>query len=63
MAENVFLKEEGLDIRFTVSIGVALYPDHAKSKKEVIHLADQAMYEAKKKSRNFVYIAKATEKS
>ena len=54
---SVFLREEGVDVRFTVSIGVALYPDHAQSKKTVIEAADQAMYSAKKTSRNCVYLA------
>ncbi|MBN23193.1 MAG: hypothetical protein CL678_18045 [Bdellovibrionaceae bacterium] len=51
-----FIQDEGLKIHITVSIGVALYPDHAKSKKDVINCADTAMYEAKKKSRNVVYL-------
>lgn len=46
-----FLKEEGLKIRFTVSIGVALFPDHARTKKEILEAADSAMYHAKKASR------------
>ena len=51
-----FLHDEGMDLRFTVSIGVALFPDHADSKKSIIQMADQAMYTAKKKSRNRVYV-------
>jgi two-component system cell cycle response regulator len=54
-----FLAAEGLHIKFTVSIGVALYPDHAHSKKEIIEAADQAMYGAKKASRNSVFFAVA----
>ena len=54
-----FLAAEGLRLRFTVSIGVALYPEHAASKKEVIDAADRAMYGAKKASRNSVFIAEA----
>ncbi len=50
-------------MRFTVSIGVALYPDHAQSKKTVIEAADQAMYSAKKVSRNCVYLASHLMKS
>ena len=53
-----FLKEEGLCLKVTVSIGVALYPDHASSKEDVIEAADQAMYVAKNQSRNSVYVAK-----
>jgi two-component system cell cycle response regulator len=55
--QQIFLHSDGLNIRFTVSIGVALFPDHAKSKKEIIHAADQAMYDAKKTARNRVSIA------
>ncbi len=54
---NPFLHSEGLDIKFTISIGVALFPDHAKSKKEIIDAADTAMYDAKKTTRNSVHIA------
>ncbi len=53
-------KEGGL--HFTVSIGVALYPDHAQSKKQVIEIADMAMYNAKKKSRNCVYVVPVPKK-
>jgi diguanylate cyclase (GGDEF)-like protein len=52
-----FLKNEGLDIHFTISIGVALFPDHAKTKKDIIEAADQAMYCAKKTTRNRVSIS------
>ena len=51
-----FINEEGVCVKVTISIGVALYPDHARSKKAVIEKADKAMYEAKKKSRNCVYV-------
>jgi two-component system cell cycle response regulator len=53
-----FLESEGLDIHFTVSIGIAMFPEHAKSKKEIIDAADHAMYEAKKIARNCVSVAK-----
>jgi diguanylate cyclase (GGDEF)-like protein len=56
--KRAFLESEGLQIHFTVSIGVALFPEHAKSKKEIIDAADQAMYDAKKTSRNSVTVAK-----
>ncbi len=48
--------KEGLAIRFTVSIGVALFPEHASTKKEVVDMADQAMFMAKKASRNCVFV-------
>ena len=55
--QRSFLSSDGLNIRFTVSIGVALFPDHAKAKKEIIDAADSAMYEAKRSTRNSVRIA------
>lgn len=57
VANSQFLSHEGLNIKFTVSIGVALFPDHADSKKDVIDAADQAMYSAKRTTRNSVFIA------
>ena len=53
---RAFLADQGLNIHFTVSIGVALFPEHAASEKEILHVADQVMYKAKK-SRNSVYFA------
>ncbi len=44
-------------IQITLSIGIATYPYHAKTREEVIELADQAMYYGKNKSRNIVFIA------
>lgn len=52
-----FLEEENLDLRVTASIGVATYPIHAKEKKELLKIADKAMYRAKGLSRNVVYLA------
>jgi diguanylate cyclase (GGDEF)-like protein len=54
-----FIAEEGLNLHFTVSIGVALFPDHADSKKSIIEAADHAMYDAKRTTRNSVTIAEA----
>jgi diguanylate cyclase (GGDEF)-like protein len=54
---HVFLVEEGLNLKITISIGVALYPDHANSIKAVINCADHAMYTAKRGTRNSVFVA------
>jgi two-component system cell cycle response regulator len=55
--KHVFVKKEGLNIKLTVSIGVALFPDHAASRRAIMEAADHAMYSAKKTSRNAVYVA------
>lgn len=52
-----FMKTEGLNIQLTVSIGVALFPEHAASKRAIMDAADHAMYTAKRSSRNAVYTA------
>lgn len=58
-----FISNEGLNLHFTVSIGVALFPDHASSKKELIDAADHAMYDVKKSTRNNVTIAQMKPKT
>jgi two-component system, cell cycle response regulator len=52
-----FLKEDSLRLKVTVSIGVAVFPDHANTKEDILAQADHAMYTAKKESRNRVYVA------
>jgi diguanylate cyclase (GGDEF)-like protein len=52
--DHVFLAHEGLSIRFTASFGVANFPDDAQSKQDLIKMADEAMYEVKRSSRNRV---------
>jgi two-component system cell cycle response regulator len=52
-----FLSNERLSIHFTVSIGVALFPDHALNQTQIIEAADRAMYHAKRTTRNSISIA------
>ena len=54
-----FVKEAGLDIRLTISIGIAAFPEHATTKQNLLNLADQAMYRGKESTRNVVYLARA----
>lgn len=54
--ESTFLVD-GHSMRLTVSVGVACFPDHAKTRQDVIRMADEAMYHGKHKSRNIVYVA------
>lgn len=48
---------EGHNLNLTVSIGLASYPAHAQTANGLIHIADQAMYYGKRKSRNVVFVA------
>jgi len=45
-------------LRTTVSIGLATYPHHAGERETLLKMADQAMYSAKRTSRNMVYLAR-----
>ena len=58
IGETHWLTNDGLDVRFTASIGVASYPSDAKTKVELLHLADEAMYAIKNSTRNGVAAAK-----
>lgn len=53
--QNVFLRKEGYSLKMTASFGVASYPESAKSREELIRLADEAMYRVKYHTRNGVY--------
>ncbi len=52
-----FLTAEGINVCLTASFGLAGFPEHARTKKDLIRLADQAMYEAKYGGRDRVCIA------
>ena len=49
--ESIFLaldiEHMGVKLEATLSIGVAIYPQHGDTWEEVLHAADQAMYAAK----------------
>ncbi len=52
-----FLKDDALNLNIRASIGLAAYPDDAKSAHEIIRQADEMMYEVKNKSRDNIAIA------
>ena len=56
---ELFVKEAGIGIRLTISIGIAAFPEHATTKQNLLNLADQAMYRGKESTRNVVYLAHA----
>ncbi len=55
--ETVWLKNEGLNIKITPSVGLAAYPVDSKSKEGLLHLADEAMYLVKNTNRDNVAAA------
>jgi diguanylate cyclase (GGDEF)-like protein len=55
--DHRYLSREGSRVRVTASIGLASFPEHARSKGEILDLADRAMYRGKRTTRNVVYMA------
>ncbi len=53
--QTTFLRKEGYSFKLTASFGVASYPESARSKEELIKIADEAMYRVKHQTRNAVY--------
>ena len=45
------------EMKITLSIGVATFPEHGSDKKTILQMADNAMYSGKKQGRNSVFIA------
>jgi diguanylate cyclase (GGDEF)-like protein len=54
VADHGFGAERGLDLRLTISVGVATFPMHGESRERLLDLADKAMYLAKALGRNLV---------
>ncbi len=55
--ETVWLKEPKLNVKITASVGVASYPTDSRTKAELLHLADEAMYAVKNTTRDGVAAA------
>jgi diguanylate cyclase (GGDEF)-like protein len=53
----VFLAADGLEVRLTVSVGVATLPDAATSAEELVRAADIAMYRVKESGKDGVAVA------
>lgn len=51
-----FVTVPGIVLHMSASIGVALYPDHGETEKDLLRLGDEAMYRAKKSGRNAVHL-------
>ena len=61
IALHPFLRKDGLDIRLTVSVGVATVPDVAASAEQLVQAADEAMYWVKEHGKNNVRVAQPTD--
>jgi diguanylate cyclase (GGDEF)-like protein len=59
IAAWIFLKNIGLNISLTVSVGVATLPDVAASAEQLIQAADEAMYAVKDGGKNGIRVAGA----
>jgi diguanylate cyclase (GGDEF)-like protein/hemerythrin-like metal-binding protein len=55
-----FVTAQGMVLSISSSIGVALYPDHGETEKDLLRLGDEAMYRAKKSGRNAVRLCTST---
>src|ERR1700723_946992 len=49
--ETIWLQTAGLEVKITASVGVAAYPSDSRTKAELLHLADEAMYLVKNTTR------------
>ena len=58
LRDSHWITSEGIDVHITTSAGVASYPTDSKTKAELLHLADEAMYMVKNSSRDNVAAAK-----
>jgi len=54
IAESPIPVADNLQIHITISIGVAVFPDHAQNESELVRAADAALYKAKQTGRNRV---------
>lgn len=54
---RIFFVEEGLNVKVTASFGIAGFPDDARTRRELLHLADEAMYLVKNSTRDNIALA------
>ena len=52
LASKVFFSEENLNIKVTASFGVATFPGNARTPREILRMADEAMYLTKNTARH-----------
>ena len=52
--EAVFSADRGLELKLTLSIGVASFPENGNTSEQLLDLSDKAMYLGKALGRNMV---------
>jgi diguanylate cyclase (GGDEF)-like protein len=57
IAGHRFLHSEGVSVRLTASVGIAILPGNATTAEDLIRAADQAMYWIKARGKNGIHIA------
>jgi diguanylate cyclase (GGDEF)-like protein len=57
IAAHRFLHGEGLAVRLTASIGIAVLPDHATTAEGLLQAADRAMYWVKSRGKDGIHLA------
>ena len=63
IAAHPFLRKDGLDIKLSVSVGVATLPDVATTAEQLVKAADEAMYWVKEHGKNNVHVAHPTDET
>ncbi len=56
VAAHRFVTAKGADVRVTVSIGLAAFPESARTKEHLLRMADETMYASKNKGKNQVTV-------
>jgi diguanylate cyclase (GGDEF)-like protein len=58
--KHAFLSREGLSLHLSTCVGVATFPVHGRSARDILDQADRAMYRGKAARRNAVHVAAST---
>jgi diguanylate cyclase (GGDEF)-like protein len=54
---QVYFTDEGLNIKVTASFGLASFPTDGRTRKEILRMADEAMYLVKNSTRDNIGLA------
>jgi diguanylate cyclase (GGDEF)-like protein len=57
LTSKVFFQAENLNIKVTASFGIATFPADGRSRREILRMADEAMYLVKKTTRDDIALA------